>query len=114
MQRIYEKHAEVCQTLSSPKRLEIIDILRNGEMSVGKLADATGLSQPNVSQHIAVMRQKGIVELRKDGTTTFYYLSNPKILKAFDILREILFEQLAKEEEAAKDIMSAAKTMGEK
>ena len=53
---LYAMHALICQTLANPKRLEIIDTLREGERSVGDLAEALEVSQSNVSQHLAVMR----------------------------------------------------------
>ena len=93
--RIYELHASVCQTLSNPKRLEVIDCLRDGELSVSKLAEATDISQANLSQHLATMREKGIVIARREGSNVYYHLSNPKIIRACDLMREVLMEHLA-------------------
>lgn len=97
--QLYKLHAGICHTLANPKRLEIIDKLRAGEMSVTELAKALEVSQANLSQHLAIMRQRGIVTTRRDGLNVFYRLSNPKITQACDLMRQVLLEHL---EAAAK------------
>lgn len=92
--QLYVLHAAICQTLANPKRLEIIDRLRDGEMPVSELAEAMGIGQANLSQHLAVMRQKGIVTPRREGLSVYYRLSNPKIIKACDLMRQVLLEHL--------------------
>jgi ArsR family transcriptional regulator len=93
MKQIYELHAEICKTLANAKRVEIINLLRSGEKSVSWLLDRTGLLKSNLSQHLSVMRQRGIVKSRKEGLNVFYRISNPKIVRACDLMREVLFEQ---------------------
>jgi len=95
-------HAELCKTLSNPIRLEILNFLRDGEKSVGQLASVTGVRQATVSQHLAVLRQRGVVATRKEGANIFYAIANPKIVEACDIIRQVLFEQLAEMEKLAK------------
>lgn len=92
--QLYELHASICQTLANPKRLEVIDRLRDGEQSVSELAEAMKISQANLSQHLAVMRQKGIVATRREGLNVYYRLNNPKIIKACDLMRQVLLEHL--------------------
>jgi len=92
--KIYEMHAEICKVFTSPKRLEIIDLLRDGERSVSELSASTRLSQSNVSQHLAVLREKGVVLARREGTTVFYSIANPKIFDACRLMREVLLERL--------------------
>lgn len=93
--RIFELHATVCKILSHPKRLEIIDLLRNEkETSVSELAEQLDITKANVSQHLSLMRQQNIVKTRRDGVAIFYSLANPKILVAYDALRKALKEQL--------------------
>ena len=66
--RIFELHAKVCKTLSHPKRLEIIDLLRDEkEMGVSEIAEKIGITKANVSQHLSLMRQQNIVKTRRDG-----------------------------------------------
>ena len=91
---LYALHASICQTLAHPKRLEVIDRLREGEISVTDLAEALEISQPNLSQHLTLMRQKGIVTTRREGLNVYYRLASPKIVKACDLMREVLVEHL--------------------
>lgn len=99
---IYELHASVCQTLSNPKRLEILNTLRDKEMSVGELKNKTGLAKANLSQHLAILRQKKILIHRRDGVNIYYRIAHPKVIKACDLMREVLYEQLAEDEKLAK------------
>ena len=102
MKQLYEHHAEVCKTLANPKRLEIINLLRSGEKSVALLLRETGLLKANLSQHLSLMRNKGIIHARKEGLSVFYSIANPKIIKACDLMREVLFEQLEERKEALR------------
>ena len=92
--QLYKLHAGICHTLANPKRLEIIDKLRSRELSVTELAEALEISQANLSQHLSLMRQRGIVTTRREGLNVFYRLSNPKIIKACDLMRQVLLENL--------------------
>ena len=85
--------AEICKTLANPKRIEIIDLLSRGERSVAWLLDKTGLLKANLSQHLSIMRAKGILQARKEGLTVYYRIANPKVVKACDLMREVLLEQ---------------------
>ena len=94
MKELYKIHAEMCKVFSNPTRLEILNLLRDKEMSVTELIEKTELSQANISQHLSIMRSKGIVISDRKGKNIYYRLTNPKIIKAFDIIREILSERL--------------------
>ena len=91
---IYTYHAEMCKVFSHPKRLELIDILREKEMNVGELSQKLGLPIGNLSQHLAMMRERRILVSRKEGNVVYYRIANLRLLKAFDLLREIMFEQI--------------------
>jgi len=91
---LFDLHAQVCQALGNAKRLEILDALRNGERSVGELTEALGIRKANISQHLAVLRGKGIVVARRDGQTVFYRLATPKVIHACDLMRQVLLESL--------------------
>ena len=86
----YRIHAELCKVLTDPKRLMILDALRHEERSVGDLADAIGVTLPNASQHLAMMRNAGLVAGRRAGTTVFYRLAEPTIVDACDIVQRIV------------------------
>jgi len=83
-------HASVCKGLADPKRLLIITTLRDGEMSVGDICEELDLPQANVSQHLAIMRDRGLVNARKEGQFVFYSLTTMKIVEAVDLLREVM------------------------
>ena len=95
--RVYEAHAEMCKVFSSSTRLEILNHLRGKERSVTDLIGKTSLSQAHVSQHLSIMKAKGIVVSSRKGKKVYYALSNPKIIKAFDIIREVLSERLIRQ-----------------
>ncbi len=95
---VYKLHADVCRVLGSANRIKIIEALREGERSVGELSVILGLRQANVSQHLAVMRSKGVLKTRKVGTSIYYSVSNPKIVQACDLMRQVLLEQLKENE----------------
>ena len=92
--QLYKLHAGICHTLANPKRLEIIDKLRDQELSVTELTEALEISQANLSQHLSLMRQRGMVTTRREGLNIYYRLSNPKIIKACDLMRQVLLENL--------------------
>lgn len=95
--RVFELHASMCKVFSNPKRLEIIHTLRENEMSVGALSKKLGVPIGSLSQHLSMMKDRGILTSRKEGNMVYYRLANPKMLEAFDILREILFERISRE-----------------
>ncbi len=92
--QVYELHAEICKVFSHAKRLQIVNTLRHGEMAVSELVENTGMSMANLSQHLAMMKSRRILSTRREGNSIYYRISNPKMLKAFDTLREVLFEQI--------------------
>ena len=105
---IYELHARVYSVLSNAKRLEIIDQLRDGERTAGELCKKMGLPKANVSQQLAIMRGKGILLARREGQHIFYRLSQPGMLKAYDLLREVLLEGLETQGTIARDLRGGA------
>jgi len=92
---IFRLQAEICRTLADPVRLELLDKLKIGEHTVGELVEKTGLKQSNVSQHLAVLRQAGLVLTRRQATTVYYSLAFPIITQACEITRQILEDQLS-------------------
>jgi len=105
MKELYKLHAEMCKVFSNPIRLEILNLLRDRKMYVTELINKTELSQANISQHLSIMKSKGIVTSERDGKNIFYKLTNVRIIKAFDIIREVLSERL----ERNKNILAEVK-----
>ncbi len=90
--------AEVCKTLTNPKRLEIIHALKDGEKNVTELVEILGIPKANVSQHLSVMKNRGILKSRREGVNIYYSISNPKVIEACNLMREVLTEQLKERE----------------
>jgi len=94
MKELYKLHAEICKVFSNPTRLEILNLLRDKELSVTELIEKTKLSQANISQHLSIMKSKGIVTSNRTGKNIYYKLATSKIITAFDMIREVLTERL--------------------
>jgi DNA-binding transcriptional ArsR family regulator len=101
MDEVYRLQAEVLKTLSNPRRLEIIHLLADGPREVTRLAEDMGISQPNVSQHLALMRAAGVVEAERDGREVRYRLSDTEIICACETMRGVLVRRLARNSAAA-------------
>src|SRR5215831_5082863 len=93
--RLYGQLARIGKTLSSPHRLEILDLLAQGERTVDSLATELGLSLANTSQHLQALRQAVLVESRKDGQFVFYRLSDPAVFELSRSIRSVAERQLA-------------------
>jgi ArsR family transcriptional regulator len=102
--RIFELQAEICQTLANPKRLQVLSLLKKEELSVGAMVKAMNIAKANLSQHLSVMRQKGILVTRREGTMIYYRLARPKITEACTIMREVLMDSLGDQEKLSKSI----------
>jgi ArsR family transcriptional regulator len=85
-------HARLCKAIADPKRLLILDALRHGARAVGDIAEECGLSQPNTSQHLAILRERNVVTTSRSGNTIYYSLTSRKVLEAVDLLREFMAE----------------------
>ncbi|HEY8393852.1 MAG TPA: metalloregulator ArsR/SmtB family transcription factor [Thermaerobacter sp.] len=92
--QLLELQARLCHVLASPKRLEILYTLADGEMTAGELARAVDTTTANLSQHLALMRQFGLVESRKEGLNVYYRLASREILEACRAVRAVLLEHL--------------------
>ncbi len=94
MEKIFELHADVCKVFSNAKRLEVLNILRDKEMTASDMIGKIGLSKANLSQHMSILKSKGVVVSRREGVNIYYRISNSKIIQACDLMREVLLEQL--------------------
>ena len=116
MDEITILQADVLKTLASPRRLEILHTVSHGPIEVGRLAAAIGASQPNVSQHLAVLRSAGIVEAERDGREVRYRVTDPDVLVACELMRSVLERRLnrlgaiaANAADSARSIRSASR-----
>ena len=102
---IYEMHAEMCRIFTHAARLKIIDLLGRGEMSVSALTKSVGINRPTVSQHLAVLRDRGVVRTRRKGTTIYYRIADDRIITACLTMRTVLLDRM----KATGDIASAVR-----
>jgi DNA-binding transcriptional ArsR family regulator len=112
---VYERHAEMCKVFSHSTRLMILNVLREEEMTVAAIADKLGIVMGTISPHLLMMKRQRVLVSRKQGNQVFYRLANPRMLQAFDLIRELLYEQMSQEglltrhleRERAKQVKSA-------
>jgi ArsR family transcriptional regulator len=88
--QVHQLHAEICQALSDPNRILILYELRDGARNVGELAEGLGMTQPTVSRHLKVLRDRRMVVATRDGTSIYYRLADQRIIQALNLLREVL------------------------
>lgn len=91
--QIFQLHADLLKALSHPKRLEVVHLLRDQSLCVSDIQEMLGLSQANLSQHLQVLRDAKILETERDGHKIFYKISDLKVVKACDLLRQVLVDQ---------------------
>lgn len=79
--------ALIGRALADPKRLCVLETLAGGEASVSELSTCVGCHVPNMSQHLAVLRSAGLVTSRREGSTVYYRLADPKVLEAYRLIQ---------------------------
>lgn len=88
-------HARLCQALADPKRLMLLTALRDGPRTVGELCAELDLAQANASQHLSILRERGVVRAERVGSNVVYQLKGDKVMRALDLLREFMHDQAA-------------------
>src|SRR2546421_2357063 len=101
--RLYGQFARIGKALASPQRLEILELLAQGERTVESLATETGLSVANTSQHLQSLRQAALVDSRKDGLFVFYRLAGDEVFELSKVLRTVAEHRLAELERIVRD-----------
>lgn len=102
LQELNRLHAEICYGMSNPCRITILYILANGAQSVTQIAEALELPQPVISRHLKILRERGMVVAERRGTTILYTLSDKRIIRALDLLRQVLNEHLERNAHLAR------------
>jgi ArsR family transcriptional regulator, virulence genes transcriptional regulator len=95
-EELYRLQAEFCKGMSHPKRIRILRALKEGERTVNDLARIMEVPQANVSQHLAILRQVGLLKTRRDGTNIYYSISDHRIVEACELVRSCIAERLRK------------------
>ncbi len=93
-QEINLLHAQICQGLADPTRIFLLYALNEGPQRVTDLVEALDLPQPTVSHHLKILRERGLVVAEREGTAVYYSLADPRVIKALDMLREVLADIL--------------------
>jgi len=108
MESIFKLQADICKIFANDKRLEIINLLKEKEMSNSELMQKTGLPKVNISQHMNVLKTKGVVLARREGIQLYYRIANPKIIQACNLMREVLMDQLVEKEKMVARLVKAS------
>jgi ArsR family transcriptional regulator len=95
-EHVYTLQAEICKALAHPVRLKVLDLLRDGEECVCRLAPAVGVTESNLSQLLAVLRRAGIVATRRERHSIYYRVRDRRIFRIIDAMRTILADQLSR------------------
>lgn len=101
---IYRLKAEFFRLLGHPARVRILELLRDGERSVGELQIALGLDSSGTSQHLTAMRRLGVLDSRRAGTSVFYRVGDPRIFQLLEVAREVLTSRLEETQELLGDL----------
>jgi rhodanese-related sulfurtransferase len=98
---LFDEFARVAKALASGRRIELVDVLANGERTVEALAGEVGLSVANTSQHLQILRQAGLVGSRRQGTSVHYRLAGPEVFELWRTLRTLAASRRAEVERLA-------------
>lgn len=101
--------AGIFQALAHPTRVAIVEFLSQGEMTVGRLCEKVAVEQANASQHLAILRNKHIVETRKEGNQVFYRLRDPLLGAVLEKMREYFFAHMSEAMEILREEKKCAK-----
>ncbi len=97
---LFTTQAELHKALAHPRRLEIIQLLRDQELPVTDIFTMLDLPQANISQHLTVLRDAGVVTTRKEGKQVFYSITSKKIVKMYDFVRQLVLDTSESSQEA--------------
>ena len=102
---LYQSLAKVAQALASGNRLQLLELMAQGERSVEALANLTGMTLANTSQHLQALRQAGLVSPRKEGQRVYYRLAGDDVVRLYDVLRTVAESRLAEVRQLVADFL---------
>ncbi len=91
---IHQVKAEFFRTLGHPSRVRVLELLKDGEMTVGDLQAELGIDSSGTSQHLGAMRRQGILEARKAGTSVYYSVRDPRVFQMLESARQVIGSHL--------------------
>ena len=109
--KVYTILAKLVKAMANPHRLEIIDLLSQGERSVEDIAGETGMSVANASQHLQMLKQSNLVQVRREGNFIHYRLANDNVYKSWKDLRAIGMESLAEIDKLVRDFRTSKNSL---
>jgi len=92
---IFERQARICKAFAHPARLQILDLLGQGELASSELQEALGVSKTNISQHLAILKSAGVLATRRNGKQVYCYLTIPEVKQACQLIRKVLEAHIA-------------------
>jgi ArsR family transcriptional regulator len=104
MQFLYDKQAAIAKAISHPVRVAVLDFLHDGEQCVCDIAEHVGTERTNLSKHLSVMVNAGVLESRKDGLKVMYRIKTPCVMRFLDCLKDCLREQAAEQQKMMEAI----------
>src|SRR6266496_1731652 len=93
-EQIYEMQVRICKAFANSTRLRMLDMLAKREQAVSDIQSELGLSAPNVSQHLAILKAAGVVSTRRNGKQIFCSLTIPEVKQACQLIRDVLRAQV--------------------
>ena len=108
-QEINQLHARICSAISEPNRILLIYAVAEKPLSVNNLAEIVGISQSAASRHLKVLRERGLIQAQRDGAQVIYSLTDERFIKALDLLRDVMLDQLAQQANLIKQNQSMEK-----
>ncbi len=101
-EELYRLQADFCKGMAHSTRIHLLRSLKQGEKTVNELARLVGVTQANASQHLAILRQFGLLNTRRDGSSIYYSISDHRIIEACELVRGCIGERLRKEQMVLK------------
>jgi ArsR family transcriptional regulator len=98
--KLYQRRADILKALAHPSRLLMVDVLhQRGELCVCDLEEVVGSDQSTVSKHLSILKQSGIIDLRRDGRNSMYRLARPCVMEFFTCIEQVMKENLKEQRE---------------
>jgi len=91
---IFERQARICKAFAHPARLQILDLLGQGEQGVSQMQETMGISKTGISQHLAILKSAGVVATRRNGKQIYCSLAIPEVKQACQLIRKVLHAQI--------------------
>lgn len=108
-QEINHLHARICSAISDPHRILLLYAISEKTRNVNGLAEAVGISQSAASRHLKVLKERGLIQSRREGSQVIYTLTDLRFLEALDLLRQVMLDQMAQQVDLINQTQSIEK-----